>query len=216
MSINSSKKSQDSLLLCESFRTHRLSTTRLADYIIMLEKGRIAEQGTHEGLLKMNGKYAQMWRVVSGVSSPSFISFILSRRPLSESACRTGSSWQSSATFISTFSHPYACETSLYVQKIRDFLGYEPKIVSGKGLLPSQGAKEIELQGVSFAYRKDEDNLLKDISLHIKPGQKIALVGYNGAGKTTLVKLLMRLYDVGEGRIIADGVDIAHIPSHKA
>mgnify|MGYP001029496699 CR=1 FL=1 len=109
---------------------------------------------------------------------------------------------------IFTDVYPYACETSLYVQKIRDFLGYEPKIVSGKGLLPSQGAKEIELQGVSFAYRKDEDNLLKDITLHIKPGQKIALVGYNGAGKTTLVKLLMRLYDVGEGRIVADGVDI--------
>ncbi len=109
---------------------------------------------------------------------------------------------------IFTDVYPFACETSLYVQKIRDFLDYEPRIVSGQGLLPSQGAKEIELQGVCFAYRKDEENLLKDISLHIKPGQKIALVGYNGAGKTTLVKLLMRLYDVREGRIVADGVDI--------
>lgn len=109
---------------------------------------------------------------------------------------------------IFTDVYPFACETSLYVQKIRDFLDYEPKIVPGKGLLPSEGAKEIELQRVSFAYGKDDENLLKDISLHIKPGQKIALVGYNGAGKTTLVKLLMRLYDVGEGRIVADGVDI--------
>lgn len=109
---------------------------------------------------------------------------------------------------IFTDVYPFACETSLYVQKIRDFLEYEPKIVSKKGLLPTLGAKEIELQGVSFAYRREEENLLKDISLHIRPGQKIALVGYNGAGKTTLVKLLMRLYDVGEGRITADGVDI--------
>lgn len=109
---------------------------------------------------------------------------------------------------IFTDVYPFACETSLYVQKIRDFLDYEPKIVSKKGLLPTFGAKEIELQGVSFAYRREEENLLKDISLHIRPGQKIALVGYNGAGKTTLVKLLMRLYDVGEGRITADGVDI--------
>lgn len=109
---------------------------------------------------------------------------------------------------IFTDVYPFACETSLYVQKIRDFLDYEPKIVSKKGLLPTLGAKEIELQGVSFAYRREEENLLKDISLHIRPGQKIALVGYNGAGKTTLVKLLMRLYDVGEGRITADGVDI--------
>lgn len=109
---------------------------------------------------------------------------------------------------IFTDVYPFACETSLYVQKLRDFLDYEPKIVSEKGLLPAEGAKEIELQGVSFAYRKEDGNLLKDISLHIRPGQKIALVGYNGAGKTTLVKLLMRLYDVGEGRILADGVDI--------
>lgn len=109
---------------------------------------------------------------------------------------------------IFTDVYPYACETSLYVQKLRDFLDYEPKIVSGKGLLPAEGAKEIELQRVSFAYRGEDGNLLKDISLHIRPGQKIALVGYNGAGKTTLVKLLMRLYDVGEGRILADGVDI--------
>ena len=109
---------------------------------------------------------------------------------------------------IFTDVYPFACETSLYVQKLRDFLDYEPKIVSERGLLPAEGAKKIELQGVSFAYRKEDGNLLKDISLHIRPGQKIALVGYNGAGKTTLVKLLMRLYDVGEGRILADGVDI--------
>ena len=109
---------------------------------------------------------------------------------------------------IFTDVYPYACETSLYVQKMRDFLEFEPKIVSGIGLLPAAGAKDIELQGVSFAYRKEDGNLLKDISLHIRPGQKIALVGYNGAGKTTLVKLLMRLYDVGEGRILVDGTDI--------
>lgn len=109
---------------------------------------------------------------------------------------------------IFTDVYPFACETSLYVQKIRDFLDYEPKIVSREELIPAEGAKEIELQNVSFAYRREDGNLLKDISLHIRPGQKIALVGYNGAGKTTLVKLLMRLYDVGEGRILADGVDI--------
>lgn len=109
---------------------------------------------------------------------------------------------------IFTDVYPFACETSLYVQKIRDFLDYQPKIVSGKGLPVSRGAKEIELQGVSFAYRQEDGDLLQDISLRISPGQKIALVGYNGAGKTTLVKLLMRLYDVGEGRILADGTDI--------
>lgn len=109
---------------------------------------------------------------------------------------------------IFTDVYPFACESSLYVQKIRDFLAYEPEIRSEEGIEPAKGAKEMELDRVSFAYDKDTDGLLKDISLHIAPGEKIALVGYNGAGKTTLVKLLMRLYDVDEGRILADGMDI--------
>lgn len=49
---------------------------------------------------------------------------------------------------------------------------------------------------------------MKEVNLHMKPGEKIALVGYNGAGKTTFVKLLMRLYDVKSGSILADGIDI--------
>lgn len=104
--------------------------------------------------------------------------------------------------------YPYACETSLYVNKIREFLNYEPKVVSKENLTPENKAKEIELDKVSFAYGKNKDMLIKDMDLHIKPGEKIALVGYNGAGKTTLVKLLMRLYDTKGGVIKADGRDI--------
>lgn len=109
---------------------------------------------------------------------------------------------------IFTDVYPFACESSLYVQKIRDFLAYEPKIQSEEGIEPAEGAREMELDGVSFAYDQRTSGLLRDISLHIAPGEKIALVGYNGAGKTTLVKLLMRLYDVDAGRILADGRDI--------
>lgn len=104
--------------------------------------------------------------------------------------------------------YPFACETSLYVNKIREFLNYEPKIVSKEKLALTNKAKEIELDKVSFAYGKNQDMLIKDLNLHIKPGEKIALVGYNGAGKTTLVKLLMRLYDTKAGAIKADGRDI--------
>ncbi len=109
---------------------------------------------------------------------------------------------------IFTDVYPFASETSLYVSKIRKFLNYEPEITSEENLVPSDKAKEIELKKVSFAYKEDSDMLLKDLDLHIKPGEKIALVGYNGAGKTTLVKLLMRLYDVKSGEILADGIDI--------
>ncbi|MCM1569713.1 MAG: ABC transporter ATP-binding protein/permease [Roseburia sp.] len=123
--------------------------------------------------------------------------------------------------------YPFACETSLYVQKIRDFLDYEPKIKKEMGTLSpkelslgvgglSKGqAMEMELKEVSFAYGRETENLLQDISLHISPGEKIALVGYNGAGKTTLVKLLMRLYDVREGEILADGRNIREYDVQK-
>ncbi len=114
---------------------------------------------------------------------------------------------------IFTDVYPFACESSLYVQKIRDFLAYEPVIQSEEGIEPAEGAKEMALENIAFSYDKASGDkktgaLLQDISLHIAPGEKIALVGYNGAGKTTLVKLLMRLYDVDEGKILADGRDI--------
>lgn len=112
-------------------------------------------------------------------------------------------------------SYPYACETSLYINKIRKFLGYEPAIVSKEAVIPESKAKQIELKDVSFAYKDDGDMLLKGLNLNIKPGEKIALVGYNGAGKTTLVKLLMRLYDVKKGLIIADGEDIKRYDVEK-
>lgn len=116
---------------------------------------------------------------------------------------------------IFTDVYPFASETSLYVHKIRKFLAYEPKIVSKEGMIPSEGAKEIALNKVSFAYGDNSEMLLKELDLHIKPGEKIALVGYNGAGKTTLVKLLMRLYDVKSGEILADGTDIRKYDIHK-
>lgn len=109
---------------------------------------------------------------------------------------------------VFTDAYPFACETSLYVTKIKQFLGYEVNITSDEKLDIDNSAKEIELKDVSFRYNEKQDMLIKNIDLHINPGEKIALVGYNGAGKTTLVKLLMRLYDVNSGEIIADGNNI--------
>lgn len=111
--------------------------------------------------------------------------------------------------------YPYACETSLYVSKIRKFLDYEPSIVSKESLEPSLEAKSLELKNVSFGYGKSGQMQLKNLSLTVNPGEKIALVGYNGAGKTTLVKLLMRLYDVNSGAILSDDKDIRHYDVKK-
>src|SRR5205807_208151 len=61
---------------------------------------------------------------------------------------------------------------------------------------------------VWFAYPGQREPVLKDLSFNVRPGECLALVGRNGAGKTTLVKLLLRLYDPTEGRILLDGVDL--------
>jgi ATP-binding cassette subfamily B protein len=66
---------------------------------------------------------------------------------------------------------------------------------------------EIEFENVWFAY-KDEEWVLKDVSLKVQPGQSVALVGHTGSGKTTITNLLMRFYDVQRGRVLLDGVDI--------
>ena len=61
-----------------------------------------------------------------------------------------------------------------------------------------------------FSYTKDKP-LITDLNLHVKPGQKIAIVGPTGGGKTTIVNLLMRFYDVDSGRILVDGADITRM-----
>ena len=109
---------------------------------------------------------------------------------------------------VFTETYPAACESSLYIQKIRDFLSTEQKIVSEDKLIATKDAKRLDLKDVSFAYSPETPDVIENMNLFIKPGQKIALVGYNGAGKTTLVKLLMRLYDPTSGTIMADGTDI--------
>ncbi|WP_326690526.1 MULTISPECIES: ABC transporter ATP-binding protein [unclassified Streptomyces] len=73
---------------------------------------------------------------------------------------------------------------------------------------PSEALGRVELKNVSFRYTEDKP-LIEDLSLAVEPGQTVAIVGPTGAGKTTLVNLLLRFYEVREGRILLDGTDIA-------
>lgn len=73
---------------------------------------------------------------------------------------------------------------------------------------------EISFENVSFGYSKDE-MVLKNLSFKVKKGEKIAIVGETGAGKTTIVKLLMRFYDLNDGEIKIDGVNIAKYDKHS-
>lgn len=69
---------------------------------------------------------------------------------------------------------------------------------------------DVRFKNVTFAYKEDH-NVLKDVSLYAKPGQKIAFVGSTGAGKTTITNLINRFYDIKEGEVTYDGIDIKDI-----
>lgn len=103
---------------------------------------------------------------------------------------------------------PLASENSLYIEKIRTFLAYEPKIISQGNIELQKEPKSLELRNVSFAYNQKDGNILKNINMTIHPNERIAIVGYNGAGKTTLIKLIMRLYDTSDGDIYYNNINI--------
>ena len=99
-------------------------------------------------------------------------------------------------------------KNSLYIEQTIHFLEYEPAIPEDQeGLMPKLPIRSVEFEHVSFGY-KDNGYVLKDIHFKIEGNQSVALAGYNGAGKSTLMKLLMRLYDPNEGRILVNGIDI--------
>ena len=68
----------------------------------------------------------------------------------------------------------------------------------------------VEMKGVRFSYDKNQ-SILEDVSVDVQPGEMIGLVGHSGAGKSTIINLLSRFYDVKDGQILIDGVDIRNI-----
>lgn len=99
-------------------------------------------------------------------------------------------------------------EDNLYLSNLYDFLEEEVPKSWGKatiGLNPQDG---IRFENVSFTYPGSSKPALTNISLHLKPREKLAIVGENGSGKTTLIKLLTRLYTPDSGRIVLDGLDL--------
>jgi len=99
---------------------------------------------------------------------------------------------------------------AVYLQDFFEFFEIKPKIVLSANPLPFP--KPIRLgftfENVGFKYSNSERWANRHVSFTLHPSEKIALVGENGAGKTTLVKLLARLYDPAEGRILLDGIDL--------
>lgn len=111
-------------------------------------------------------------------------------------------------------------------ERVFDAMSQKPEVDEGKTQLVKQGAGvwawqkpdgqtvplrgDVRFEHVNFGYEADHP-ILKDVSLYAKPGQKIAFVGSTGAGKTTITNLINRFYDVQQGRVIYDGIDVREI-----
>jgi len=134
---------------------------------------------------------------------------------------------QSFIQYVRSFNQPIAQSaqianlmqsTAAAAERVFEFLAEEEEVqfaenpIKIKNLLLSEDEGE-EIQGevnfenVHFGYKEDKI-IINDFSAHVKPGQKVAIVGPTGAGKTTMVKLLMRFYDVNSGAILIDGHNI--------
>lgn len=100
---------------------------------------------------------------------------------------------------------------NLFVTDTFTYLDMPNVLRSGEKPAPKR-APSIEFRTVSFHYPKGEQDILKNISFSVRPGEKVAIVGVNGAGKTTLSKLLMRFYDPTAGEILVNGDPL---PSYK-
>jgi len=124
--------------------------------------------------------------------------------------------------YLTTFFEPIQQLSQLYttyqqgmaaLDKIFDLLDTEPDMVDAPGAIdPGPIRGEIELDGVWFSYGEGEGEwALRDVDLHVPPGQTLALVGATGAGKSTFAKLVARFYDPQRGRVLVDGHDLCGV-----
>jgi len=99
-------------------------------------------------------------------------------------------------------------EDCLYLSLLYEFLEQpisEPTGYAIRGIAPEDG---LRFERVTFTYPGNDQPALQNVSFHLRPGEKLAIVGENGSGKTTLIKLLTRLYSPDAGRIVLDGLDL--------
>ena len=98
--------------------------------------------------------------------------------------------------------------TAAAAERVFEFLNEDEEDVTVENPISIEGLQgRIDFQNVRFGYDENR-TIIKDFTAHVKPGQKVALVGPTGAGKSTMIKLLMRFYDVNSGAILVDGHNI--------
>jgi ATP-binding cassette subfamily B protein len=102
------------------------------------------------------------------------------------------------------------CQTAS--QRLNEVLDSRPEIADHPGARALEHCRgHIELRGVGFKYPKSNEWIVRDLNLVIEPGETVGIVGRTGSGKTTLAYLLPRLYDVDEGAVLLDGVDVREL-----
>ena len=140
-----------------------------------------------------------VWRTVTGVFSFGTLTFLAN-------AIRDASSnLQQTFSTLSTIA-----DQALFLTDLIAFFEMRPTIESKPNALPAPRPiqRGFEFCDVSFRYPGSSRLVLNRLNFHLRPGERVALIGENGEGKTTIVKLLTRLYDPVEGQVLLDGVDL--------
>lgn len=106
-------------------------------------------------------------------------------------------------------------ETAIYNSALMKILNYEEKGISIKESVEIQQIDSISIENVSFYYPKSNYKVLDNVTLKINRGEKISILGYNGSGKTTLANCILGLYDVSEGLVNVNGINLTRIEKTK-
>jgi ATP-binding cassette, subfamily B, bacterial len=180
--------------------------TRLSDEIYHQNVGlarRRLVAGAFLSIIGTGGYYAAyvliVWRTIHGFLTIGELTFL------------SGAIVQASSNIQQVFSTLASiADQALFLTDLLAFFKMRPTIYSKPNALPAPRpiTRGFEFRNVSFRYPGSSRLVLDKLNFHLKPGERVALVGENGQGKTTIVKLLTRLYDPTEGQVLLDGVDL--------
>ena len=199
--------------MVKEIRMFNLSNTfikRYSDVFDVYYKGLrkliVSEYAWHIGLAILNAAVTCLFYVLIAIK------VINGELEIGDFTVYTGALTAISAAVGSLITHSaHIYEGTLFIDNLISFVKEKQTVVPSieEPAKVSHGQPHtIEFQNVSFAYPEGNRMVLKNINLKFRPGETVVLVGLNGAGKTTFIKLLTRLYDPTEGRILLDGRDI--------